>query len=113
MNERALPKCHAALRTDIEHGAKVRGRTAPVLDALGAFAPKKLKAECRFDVSRFIHKDVFRNRPGKPVPRKCAPGSHSTLPITCAGLPMTRARGGTSRVTSDPGSMNAPRPIRT
>ena len=33
--------------------------------------------------------------------------------IIRAGFPMTRAPGGTSLVTIDPGSMNAPAPIRT
>lgn len=39
-------------------------------------------------------------------------GHRQTSPMTCAGLPITRARDGASRTTTAPGSTNAPAPIR-
>src|SRR5260370_2781136 len=76
-------------------------------------APKEVKAETCLDIGRFANDDVVGNLSRIPVPRQGAVGIHGSWPTTCAGLPSTRDRGGTSRVTSEPASIQAPAPRRT
>src|SRR5262249_56417930 len=65
-------------------------------------------------MSAFVVIHVVGNGSVVPVPFESARFAHlQTSPITCAGLPITRDRGGTSRVTIAPGSINDPSPTRT
>src|SRR5215475_371003 len=65
-------------------------------------------------MSAFVVIHVVGNGSVVPVPFESARFAHlQTSPITCAGLPITRDLGGTSRVTIAPGSMNEPAPTRT
>src|SRR5258708_21637420 len=71
-----------------------------------------MEAETGFHVSRLIDVHVIGDAPGIPVPSKGS--AHGpTSPAICAGLPRTRVKGGTSRVTIAPGSTTAPDPTRT
>src|SRR5437868_6256090 len=72
-----------------------------------------MKAERRFKIGAFFDRYVLRDGAGVPVPFELSIFVHETAPTICAGLPRMRARGGTSRVTSEPASIHAPRPMVT
>src|SRR6185436_14360976 len=113
MHKGIIAKSDASGRSHIEHRTQIAGRAASILYRRRQGAAKEVEAEGRFHVGCVVERDVLGNRARVPIPLEFSVCGHDTSPMTSAGLPMTRARDGTLRLTTAPGSTKAPAPMRT
>src|SRR5258707_15714752 len=108
MHESIFAQFDPALRADIEHSAEIRRGAAAIFYGTGQLAAEQKKTKRRLHVSSFINDDILGNCSWIPIPLQCAANAHSIWPMICAGLPRRRDLGGTSRVTTEPASIQAP-----
>src|SRR5581483_4370699 len=115
MHESIVTETHATAPPNVEHRAQIDRRPAADLHSHRLLAPVTVETEGRLHVGRLIDPHIRGNRAWIPVPGESSARLHSpqTSPTIWAGLPRMRTRWGTSCATSEPGSTNAPLPMRT
>src|SRR5882724_7468820 len=108
MHESIFTQFDPPLRADIKHRAQISRGAAAIFYGTGQFAAEQKKTESRLHVGSFIDDDILGNCSRIPIPCQGATNAHSICPMTWAGFPRSRALGGTSRVTTEPASIQAP-----
>ena len=118
VDQRVVADHDASGGADIEHRAEINRSAVANRDCVWTLAPEQIETEGGFNIGAAGNVHIGRHPAVVPVPGERSIGAHAgrrrhNAPITSAGLPPTRQRGATSLVTSEPGSMNEPLPIRT